>query len=89
MVFLSFWEVHRRHNASWAGRARQTAEIASKCLHLQEFMRQKIKENYSTREASLLEWKSRGLAVVLRIKVVLHVVQGSESDNQDGGCKCQ
>lgn len=33
-----------------SGRPRKTVAIAAKCLHLQEFMRQKIKGNYSTGE---------------------------------------
>jgi len=39
-----------KHTASPDGRPWETAGILSKCLHLQEFMRRKIKENYSTFE---------------------------------------
>lgn len=67
-----------------SGRPRKTVAIAAKCLHLQEFMRQKITENYSTGEGFLLDAKPRRLSVVLRVKVVLEVIERRESRKQKG-----
>jgi hypothetical protein len=68
-----------------SGRHRQTVEISSKCLHLQEFMRQKIKGNYSIREEFLLEQKVRSLSVMGEVIVVLKVIQrGKRSEHSRG-----
>jgi hypothetical protein len=49
-LFSGFISGKSGHTASYTGRPLLTAEVSSKCLHLQEFMRQKITENYTIRE---------------------------------------
>ena len=65
-----------------SGRPRQTIVISAKCLHLQEFMRQKIRDNYNTTEEFLLEERGRSLWVVLRVIVVLQVIEGDKRSHQ-------
>lgn len=77
-----------RHKTSISGRPRQTVEIAAKCLHLQEFMRQKNTEDYNTTEEFLLEERVRSLSVMLKVIVVLKVIQCGKSRYQSRGWKC-